>query len=281
MNNFAIGILDSGMGGLSVWGELHRELPRESLIYFGDGANCPYGDRSPSEILSFVESGVERLMECGVKMVVVACNTATAVAIEHLRQRFPIPFVGMEPAVKPAALSTRSGVIGVLATRASFSGSLYLANEARYGQQVRIIRAVGEGFVELVERGVELSPEAEEAVRRVVEPLIAEGADRIVLGCTHYPFLKEQLRRVIGERDVEVIDPAPAVARRAAWLLDEHDMHVDGSHQPKYRFITSADDEYAKKLAKRAFEMGLDGPEDELFGEEQMEEMNCNHNSNE
>ncbi len=255
MNNLAIGIFDSGMGGLSVWREVRRILPDESLIYFGDGANWTYGDRSPDEILGFVERAVESLIEHGVKMVVVACNTATAVAIDHLRRNYPILFVGMEPAVKPAALTTRSGVIGVLATRASFSGSLYLANEERYGSQVRIIRAVGEGFVELVECGAECSPEAEEAVSRLVEPLIAEGADRIVLGCTHYPFLKGQIERVIGTRDVEVIDPAPAVARRVAWLLDEHNLRSDGRHRPKYDFITSADGDYSAMLSRRAFEL--------------------------
>ncbi len=252
MNNSAIGVFDSGMGGLSVWRELRRALPEESLIYYGDGKNCPYGNRSAEEIVGFVEEAVESLLARGVKMIVVACNTATAVAIETLRSRYQIPFVGMEPAVKPAALTSRSGVIGVLATKASFGGALYLASEARYGEQVKIIRSVGEGFVEIVESGAEQTPEAVELVRAAVEPMIEAGADRIVLGCTHYPFLAEAIGMVIAGRDVEIIDPAPAVARRAEWLLDENDLRAESGHEAEYEFLSAAGSEYAQSLADRA-----------------------------
>ena len=240
MNNSAIGVFDSGMGGLSVWRELRRALPEESLIYYGDGKNCPYGNRSAEEIVGFVEEAVEALLARGVKMIVVACNTATAVAIDTLRSRYQIPFVGMEPAVKPAALSSQSGVIGVLATK------------ARYGEQVQIIRAVGEGFVEMVERGDDHTPEAVELVRSAVEPMIEAGADRIVLGCTHYPFLADTIAEVIGDRAVEIIDPAPAVARRAAWLLDEHNLRAESGNKPRYEFLSADGEEYAKRLADRA-----------------------------
>lgn len=252
MNNSAIGVFDSGMGGLSVWRELRRELPEESLIYYGDGKNCPYGNRSAEEIVAFVEEAVDALLARGVKMIVVACNTATAVAIDTLRSRYPIPFVGMEPAVKPAALSSQSGVIGVLATKASFGGALYLASEARYGDKVKIIRAVGEGFVEIVESGAEHTPEAAEVVRHAVEPMIEAGADRIVLGCTHYPFLVDAIRGVIGEHNVEIIDPAPAVARRAAWLLDENGLRAESGSVAQYEFMSAAGEDYARSLAKRA-----------------------------
>lgn len=252
MNNSAIGVFDSGMGGLSVWRELRSALPEESLIYYGDGKNCPYGNRSAEEIVGFVEEAVESLLARGVKMIVVACNTATAVAIDTLRSRYQIPFVGMEPAVKPAALSSQSGVIGVLATKASFGGALYLASEARYGERVKIIRAVGEGFVEIVESGAEHTPEAVELVRSAVEPMIEAGADRIVLGCTHYPFLVDTIAEVIGGRAVEIIDPAPAVARRAAWLLDEHDLRAESGNKPRYEFLSADGEEYAKRLADRA-----------------------------
>ena len=252
MNNSAIGVFDSGMGGLSVWRELRRQLPEESLIYYGDGKNCPYGNRSAEEILTFVEEAVEALLARGAKMIVVACNTATAVAIDTLRSRYPIPFVGMEPAVKPAALTSQSGVIGVLATKASFGGALYLASEARYGSQVQIIRAVGEGFVELVERGQERSPEALQTVRAVVEPMIEAGADRIVLGCTHYPFLTDTIAEVVGDRAVEIIDPAPAVARRASWLLDQNNLRAESGNVARYDFLSAAGEEYEAMLAARA-----------------------------
>lgn len=252
MNNSAIGVFDSGMGGLSVWRELRRELPEESLIYYGDGKNCPYGNRPAGEIVAFVEEAVEALVARGVKMIVVACNTATAVAIDILRSRYHIPFVGMEPAVKPAALSSKSGVIGVLATKASFGGALYLASEARYGERVKIIRAVGDGFVEIVESGAEHTPEAVEAVRSVVRPMIEAGADRIVLGCTHYPFLADVICEVVEGSDVQIIDPAPAVARRAAWLLDEYDQRAESGSVPRYEFMSAAGEEYARHLAERA-----------------------------
>ena len=247
-----IGIFDSGLGGISVWQALHDALPEESLIYLGDGARCPYGARTLEEVRDFTFEAVERLLSEGCKMIVVACNTATAVAIDTLRSRYRIPFVGMEPAVKPAALSSQSGVIGVLATKASFSGALYLASEARYGERVKIIRAVGEGFVEIVESGAEHTPEAVELVRSAVEPMIEAGADRIVLGCTHYPFLADTIAEVIGNRAVEIIDPAPAVARRAAWLLDEHNLRAESGNKPRYEFLSADGEEYAKRLADRA-----------------------------
>ena len=152
MNNKApIGIFDSGMGGLSVWREVRNLLPEESVIYLADGKNCPYGERSKEEIAELTRRAIEELVARGVKLVVVACNTATAVAIESLREEFDIPFVGMEPAVKPAALSTRSGVIGILATRASLEGELFRTTSSKYADRVKILSAVGEGFVEAVE----------------------------------------------------------------------------------------------------------------------------------
>ena len=175
-----IGIFDSGLGGISVWQALHDALPEESLIYLGDGARCPYGARTLEEVRDFTFEAVERLLAEGCKMIVLACNTATAVAIKELRECYPnVPFVGLEPAVKPAALTTKSGVIGVLATKRSLEGDHFRRAEEKYGAEVRILKAVGEGFVEAVENNKEQSPETETLVRRVVEPLVEQGVDKL------------------------------------------------------------------------------------------------------
>lgn len=248
-----IGIFDSGLGGISVWQALHDALPNESLIYLGDGARCPYGSRSSDEVRQFTEEAVERLLAEGCKMIVLACNTATAVAIKGLREKYPhIPFVGLEPAVKPAALTTKTGVIGVLATERSLQGDHFRRNEEKYGSTVKILKAVGEGFVEAVENNEEQTPETEALIRKAVQPLVDGGADRIVLGCTHYPFLRKTIEQIAGSR-VEVIDSSEAVARRVAALLDEHNLRADATAEAEYRFLTFADEEYAEKLKAKAF----------------------------
>ncbi len=210
MNNAPIGIYDSGLGGLTVWREVRRLLPEESLLYLGDGKNCPYGSRPREEV---ADAAVARLVEEGCKLVVVACNTATAAAIDFLRANYAaLPIVGMEPAVKPACRNTRSGVVGVLATERSLEGDLFHRTAARYGRDVTIIAEPGRGFVELVENDLEQTPEADRAVAAAMAGMLARGADQIVLGCTHYPFLIGAIRRAAAGRDVTIIDPAPAVA---------------------------------------------------------------------
>jgi glutamate racemase len=252
MNNNSIAIFDSGMGGLTVRAAIKRALPGESLIYFGDGANVPYGPRPKEEIIEFTDKAVEQLLQKGVKMVVVACNAATGAAIDFLRAKYDIPFIGMEPAVKPAALTTETGVIGILATAATFRGDLYKATAARYRDKVNIIETVGEGFVELVENDLEDTPEALETVRRVVEPMLTAGVDRIVTGCTHYPFLLRQIERVIAGRDVQVIDSAPAIARRVEQLLTEGDLHAAPEHAPEHQFMSFGDEDYVRRLVRKS-----------------------------
>lgn len=247
-----IGIFDSGMGGLSVWREARRLLPEESIVYLADGKNCPYGDRSPEEIARYTREAVEELIRRGVKLIIVACNTATAVAIEYLRGHYDIPFVGMEPAVKPAALGTKSGTIGILATRAALAGDLFLSTSAKYAERVEILSVVGEGFVEAVEEGREEEPETLEMVRRTLEPVIAAGADHLVLGCTHYPFLEGAIRKVIGSRDVTIVNPASAVVRRAEWLLQEGGMRAPEGHRAEYTFVTFGGDEYLERIERKA-----------------------------
>ena len=190
------------------------------------------------------------LISQGAEVVVVACNTATAAAISTLRSSFAIPFVGMEPAVKPAALGTKTGVIGVLATAGTLKGSKYLNTKGRFEDHVKIVERVGRGFVELVEAGKLTGPEAEIVVKPALEPLLAEGCDRIVLGCTHYPFLLETLRKVaaeLGHGDAEFIDPAPAVAKRLVQVLEERGISaVDGN--PGTELFASGNDAKLKEF---------------------------------
>ena len=254
MNDSPIGVYDSGFGGLSVWREIHRALPEESLVYLGDGRNCPYGSLPEERIRELAEKAVRVLIGRGCKLIVVACNTATSAAIGHLRSMFPdVPFVGLEPAVKPACERTRTGVVGVIATERSLAGAKFLSTLARYGSGVRVVKAVGHGFVEAVESDAEDAPATEAAVRAVVDPVIAEGADVVVLGCTHYPFLRDAIRRVVGGRHVEIIDSGEAVEKRVESLLGEYDMRASGASTPVFEFLTFADDAYRERLRRKAF----------------------------
>jgi glutamate racemase len=211
-----IGVFDSGVGGLSVLTRIRSRLPAADLLYVADRARAPYGRRSLDEVRGFSEEITDRLLAEGAGMVVVACNTASAASLHALRHRHPlVPFVGMEPAVKPAAAISDRRVVGVLATAATFQGELFASVVDRYAAGVAVVAEACPGWVELVERGVVTGPEAEAAVRSHLRPVLDAGADTLVLGCTHYPFLAPLIREVAGE-GVTVVDPSDAVARRVA-----------------------------------------------------------------
>ena len=254
MDNRPIGVYDSGFGGLSVWRELYRALPDESLIYLGDGKNCPYGSLPEERIREYAEQSVGELVGRGCKLIVVACNTATAAAINHLRERFSqIPIVGLEPAVKPACQMTKSRKVAVVATERSLGSEKFRRAVERYGEGVEVIKAVGEGFVEAVESDQEQSPATRQKVAAVIEPLIKSGVDVIVLGCTHYPFLKSVIRNVVGERRVQIIDSGEAVEKRVESLLDKYDIRASEENDAQYEFLTFADDDYRERLRRKAF----------------------------
>ena len=214
-----IGVYDSGQGGKSVLQELVKLLPEEDFAYYADTRYCPYGPRPVSEIIERACAVADFLIEKGCELIVVACNTATAAAIDHLRSHYDIPFIGMEPAVKPAVLQSRSGVVGVLATQGTFKGSLYLHTLAKFKEDVKVIQQVGEELVETVEKGVLDGPEVEALIHKCIDPMLEAGADHIVLGCTHYPFLQPVIERIAGEK-VTIINPAPAVARQTKKILE-------------------------------------------------------------
>ncbi len=248
-----VGFFDSGLGGLCILDAFKRLCPNESTIYIADSKNCPYGNRPAEEIIRLSEANTKNLLRRGCKMVVVACNTATAAAIDYLRAKYSeVPFIGIEPAVKPAALKSKSGVVGVLATAGTFGGRLYRETKAKFAKDVTVIATVADEFVEIVERSFSVGSSASldrghagrvplpvEAIVRIVrakiEPLIKAGCDKIVLGCTHFPHLKPVIEKVCDGR-AEVIDPSDAVARQAKRVLAKMDLS-SSSGKPKHVFI--------------------------------------------
>lgn len=241
-----IGVFDSGLGGMSIVMAIREELPDADIVYFADSGRAPYGRRPLELVRSFSEEITLRLLDQGARMIVVACNAASAAALHHLRSVHPtIPFVGMEPAVKPAAAMTASGVVGVLTTAATFQGELFASVIDRFAVGVEVVSSICDGWVELVESGVVDGPNAESTVRRHVAPLLEAGADTLVLGCTHYPFLGPLIRHVAGP-GITLIDPAPAVgrqARRVASALGE-----ELGHSGSLRIETSGDPERVSRV---------------------------------
>ena len=217
-----IGFFDSGIGGRCVLNAFLRLCPEADTVYLADSKHCPYGNKSPDEIVRLSEANVKKLLAKGCRMIVVACNTATAAAIDHLRASHPeIPFVGIEPALKPAAIRSKSGVVGVLATAGTFNGRLYNETKRRFAKNVTVIAAVADEFVQLVERGETTGAKTERIVRAKVEPLLKAGADKIVLGCTHFPHLKPVIEKVCAGR-AEVVDSSDAVARQIKRVWHGH-----------------------------------------------------------
>lgn len=231
-----VGFFDSGLGGLCILEAFKRLCPGESTVYIADSRNCPYGNRPPEEIVRLSESNTRMLLDRGCKAVVVACNTATAAAIETLRASHPeVPFIGLEPAVKPAALSSRTGIVGVLATAGTFGGRLYNETKSKFAKDITVIATVADEFVALVERGETSGPEAERAVRAKIEPLLAAGCDMLVLGCTHFPHLKPLIEKIAGDR-AKVLDPSDAVARQARRVLESRGL-LSEAGVPHHEFV--------------------------------------------
>jgi glutamate racemase len=234
-----IGIFDSGIGGLSVWREITRQLPGENTLYLADQAHVPYGYRSMDEIKLFCVNIVDFLLEQGAGIIVVACNAASAAALYYLRNLYPdVPFVGMEPAVKPAAGRTQTGIVGVIATQTTFQGKLFAGLIAQYGTSVKVLTSIGHGLVETVEAGTLDTPETENLLNKCISPLINGGADQLVLGCTHYPFLMPAIQRLAGP-GVSIIDPAPAVASQVARIMRQRNLLNNNSLKVCHTFFTT------------------------------------------
>jgi len=246
-----IGVFDSGAGGLSVLQELIKELPNESFIYFADSANCPYGSKPEAKIIELSSAITSFLIAERCKIIVVACNTATAAAIDWLRGNYSIPFIGMEPAVKPAALNSKTKNIGVLATAGTFKGRLYTETSHKYASDVNVCYQVGEGLVELVELGDLYSPDAEGLLLKYLKPMLDCNIDQLVLGCTHYPFFKPVLAKLLPPQ-VEVIDPAPAVAKQVLRVLLENKLNnMNAESNPSFTLYSTGNAEVLMRLFDR------------------------------
>jgi glutamate racemase len=245
-----VGVFDSGVGGLSVLRAIRQQLPNESVLYFGDQEHVPYGQRQLTEVRKFSEAITRFLLEQGAKLIVVACNTASAAALQSLRKEFPkVFFVGMEPAVKPAAENNRSGVVGVLATPATFQGPLYASVVERFAGNVKLLQDTCPGLVQQIECGALDSSETRSILESALHPMLDQGIDTVVLGCTHYPFVIPLIQEIVGQ-NVRVIDPAPAVARQVARLL----VLTERVANPKFgtvRFFTSGEASRFEELLPR------------------------------
>ncbi len=236
-----IGVFDSGVGGLSVLRAIRQQMPQQPVVYLADQAHVPYGPRSLEEVRAFSEGITRFLYSQGARLIVVACNAASAAALHYLRRVFPdVPFVGMEPAVKPAAEQTRTGVVGVLATPATFQGELYASVVERFAGGVRLLQDTCPGLVKQIEDGQLASPATRAILERALLPMLAENIDTIVLGCTHYPFVIPLIQEIAGP-GVRVIDPAPAVARQVERLLQAAGLQSGPQDAPGWvRYYTSA-----------------------------------------
>jgi len=252
-----IGIFDSGVGGLSVLRAIRAQMPEESVIYFGDQGHIPYGPRPMEQIRNFCEAITKFLLEKNVKIIVVACNTASAAALKYLRERFPdVQFVGMEPAVKPAAEQTFTGKVGVLATPATFQGALYASVVERFANGVELFQNTCTGLVQEIERGNLNGDETRKILNDALSPMLEKNIDTVVLGCTHYPFVIPLVEEIVGEK-VRVIDPAPAVAKQVKRLLEAGGMKSPLSARGEVKFYTSGEPTALKSILPKL--LGEDG----------------------
>ncbi len=252
-----IGVFDSGIGGLSIALEIARHLPNEKIVYYADTAHVPYGARSDQEIRQLTAQAIEWLYRRGCKIAVVACNTASAFSLDYLREYYgeQFPIVGLVPALKPAVLQTQSKVVAVLATPATFRGQLIKDVMRKFAEPagVRVLPVTSLELVPFIEAGQQISPACLNLLQQILEPVVEQGVDYLVLGCTHYPFLLPVFRQVIGERGVAVVDPSPAVGRRVGQLLDQYDLRAEKGATANYGFLTFADEAYRSRLECKAF----------------------------
>ncbi len=268
----AIGVFDSGVGGLSVLRALRAGLPEESMVYVADQAHVPYGPRPLEQVRRFSEAISRFLLSRGAKLIVVACNSASAAALQHLRQVMPgVPFVGMEPAVKPAAQETHTRVVGVLATPATFQGELYASVVERFGGGVTLLRDTCPGLVEQIEKGDLVGPETLRILHAALDPMMAQGVDTIVLACTHFPFVIPAIQDIVGV-GVRVIDPAPSVARQAQRLLDASGLRRTDHGSVMVEFFTSGDPSRLESMSEKLLAMRVPATGLAWLGDEQITE---------
>lgn len=241
-----IGIFDSGVGGTSIWKEIHSLLPLEHTIYLADSANAPYGEKPEEEILRLSVKNTEKLLKMGAKIVVVACNTATTNAIQKLRSSYSIPFIGIEPAIKPAALQSKTRCVGILATKGTLSSALFAKTADLYSKDTRVIEVVGTGLVQEIEKGHKDSPQVEVMLKELLKPMLDAGIDYLVLGCSHYPYLIPTLKKLLPAH-VSIIDSGMAVAKQTKVVLQSLDLLADEQQRPP-QFFTNGNPQVLSNL---------------------------------
>lgn len=246
-----IGIFDSGVGGTSIWREIHELMPSEKTIYLADSKYAPYGEKPIEEIKQLSRKNTEKLLKMGAKIIVVACNTATTNAIEDLRASYTIPFIGIEPAIKPAATNSKTKTIGILATRGTLTSSLFSKTSDFYRKNINVVEVEGRGLVELIEAGEKDSPQMHILLLKLLEPFLINKIDYLVLGCSHYPYLIPKLKELLP-KDVQIIDSGEAVARQTQSILQQHNLLVpkEDALNPIPEFFSNTNPTVLSKLIK-------------------------------
>lgn len=242
----AIGLFDSGIGGTSIWKEVHSLLPNENTIYLADSINAPYGLKTKEEIIALSCKNTELLLELNCKIIIVACNTATTNAIQELRAKYKVPFIGIEPAIKPAALQSKTQTIGILATKGTLNSELFHKSVSNH-PDVKIIEQIGHGLVQLIENGDINSPEMEELLKSYLTPMIEKNIDFLVLGCSHYPYLIPQIKKIIPEH-VQIIDSGEAVAKQTLNILRQNNLLNISNEKSSQIFYTNSEPEVLETI---------------------------------
>ena len=243
-----IGFFDSGVGGLTIWDEFVSLMPNESTLYLADSGNAPYGSKTTQEIQNLSVSNTKKLIELGAKVIVVACNTATTQSIEMLRSQFNIPFIGIEPAVKPAAILSKSKVIGVLATAGTIESDHFKRTTDYYSGDVKVLTQIGEGLVSAIENGEIDSVSLQLQLNKYLNKLLEEPIDSLVLGCTHYPLLKPIIKKQIGS-EVKIIDSGLPVAKQIKKVLEHHNL-LSNTHEVSHKMYSTGNIEVLRSISK-------------------------------
>ena len=254
MNNNSIGFFDSGIGGITIWESVNRLLPNENTIYLADSKNSPYGKKTNDELINISKENVKFLINEKCKLIVVACNTATTNSINFLRKSYDLPFIGIEPAIKPAALNTKTGKIGVLATKGTLGSSLFEKTSNIHGQNVEIIEQHGLGLVELIEKGIYSGSKIDSLLKEYLNPMIENDIDKLVLGCTHYPLIKDSIKKIINE-SIEIIECSDAVALQTERILIKTNLINSRAEKSENLFYTNGDKNVLNSLLNNKFEI--------------------------
>ena len=252
MSKQPIGIFDSGVGGTSIWKEIHALMPYENTIYMADSVNAPYGPKGKAAIIDLSIKNTEYLLSKNCKLIVVACNTATTNAIDYLRANYDVPFIGIEPAIKPAALQTKTNAVGILATKGTLSSELFSKTTNLFASHIKVVEQIGDGIVELIENGKLYSEEMKSLLKVYMEPMIKADIDYLVLGCTHYPYLIPILLELLPSH-VKLIDSGEAVSRQTKAVLEKHNILNSTKVHSKNEFHTNSAPEVMKQLLGKNF----------------------------